>query len=482
MKLLFQSRALNNDKAEERTTRKAGDEKEIKNQNDSINNTSSKETKKANAENTKKSAKDEKDLEKETVQADMANPNMHIKDQDPNVIDLGFGVKIDINQNSLDQEIRNPDQTPNGFVPPIQQPNPNMMNPNIPNPQQYPNMNPGYSQQHQYDPNDPAIKAYNLAYAEFVRKQQQAAAIKSGRGNHKVDNPQPPKPPIIKSGADNINVDISAIKIDAKPPKPKKEMPDVVPSEAIVDATAAPVVDEKPVFDNSIIKNKYRYLGDIEKIAIDNRVQVLFKERLGLDGNPNGLIDVISYTEGSNQPNSYKCFTIDTGSLYDKRAKVFPGIVQYGYEDMNAYSVLIPKNDEDKSKSKSKNEINFQLFDNIFKGGIQMLDGMRGMYSNEMRELNKCIALITMPTKNMDADTRKKIKDRLFAAMRGGVFKKAFDMEPNSRFIFKSYDKKTKCFTLSNVGVPKYFGTLCVSKGVVEINFGIDQTTVTKLA
>ena len=244
MRMLFQAIALKKDKAESRTTRKAEDEKEIKNQNDSINTTSSKETKKANAD-TKRSANNKKDLEKETVQADMANPNMHIKDQDPNVIDLGFGVKIDINQDTLNKETQNPTQVyPNqvftGFSPRTQ-PNFNM-NQAVSNQQpQYPNMNPGYQQsnQQQFNPNDPAIKAYNLEYAEFIRKQQQAAAVKSGRGNHKVDHPQPPKPPIIKSGADDINVDINAIKIDANPPKPKKEMPEVIPSESV--NAAAPI-------------------------------------------------------------------------------------------------------------------------------------------------------------------------------------------------------------------------------------------------
>ena len=463
-------------------TRKAEDENE-KSSERVLNKyaSSTKESSKEVKEN--KKAKDSKKDKKENVQADMANPNMHIKDKNPNVIDLGFGVKIntDIDTTEKSSVVPNPAA---GFV--QQQPAVNPMQQNPAAMQQQMPMNQMVQQQmvHQeVNPmkQNPAVAAYDNAYLEYLKKQQQAAAIQVGKGNHKVDNPQPPKPPVIKSEKDNVNVDLDAIKVDTNPPKPKKEWPNGVCSPVIPNPEQPVVEEQKALFDNSLLKNKYRYLADIEKIGLDNGVQVRFVERLGLDNNPNGLIDVLSFT-GYTNPNEYKCFTIDTGCLYDKRAKVFPGIFEYGYEMVNAYPVLVPKSEDAKGKSKSRNEVNTQLFTDIFKGGVQMLDKVRGMYSNELMELNRNVALITTPTKNMDADTRKKVRDRLFAALNSGVFKAALDIEPNSRFMFKNYDKKTGCFTLTNQGVPKYFGTVCTSKNIVEINFGIDQTTVNKIA
>lgn len=467
-------------------TRKAEDEKaknsdeRVLNKNASSTEESSKEVKEV--KENKKAKDNKKESKKENVQADMANPNMHIKDKNPNVIDLGFGVKINTDIDTSEKSvIPNPAA---GFVQPQpamnpMQPNPAMVQPQMP-------MNPMVQQQMMHQEvnpmkQNPAVTAYDNVYLDYLQKQQQAAAIAVGKGNHKVDNPQPPKPPVIKSEKDDVNVNLDAIKIDTNPPKPKKEWPNGVCT-PVVPNPEQPVVEEQiPVFDNSLLKNKYRYLSDIEKIALENNVQVNFIERLGFDKKPNGLIDVMSFT-GKSIPNAYKCFTIDTGCLYDKRAKVFPKVISCGYEILNAYPVLIPKKEDAKGKSKSKNEINAQLFTDIFKGGVQMLDKVRGMYSDELMELNRNVALITMPTKNMDADTRKKVRDRLFAALNSGVFKAARDIEPNARFMFKNYDKKTGTFTLTNLGVPRFFGKWCESKNIVEINFGIDQTTVNKIS
>lgn len=459
-------------------TRKAGDEnvknseKRVLNRNTSSTEESSKEVK----EN--KKAKDNK---KENVQADMPNSNMHIKDKNPNVIDLGFGVKINTDIDTSEKSV-----IPNPAAGFVQPPTLDSYVPGIGQPEMKVPMNPMFQRQAmpQGNPvmqNHPAVRAYDNAYLDYLQKQYQAATVPVGKGNHKIDNPEPPKPPVIKSESDSVNLDLGGIKVDTNPPKPKKEWPNGVCAPVMPNPDQPVVEEHTQVFDNSLLKNKYRYLADIEKIALDNYVQVNFIERLGLDGNPNGLIDVLAFT-GQPTPNEYKCFTIDTGCLYDKRAKVFPRVVGYGYETLNAYPVLVPKKEDAKGKSKSRNEVNIQLFTDIFKGGVHMLDKVRGMYSNELMELNRNVALITTPTKNMDADTRKKVRDRLFAALNSGVFKAALDIEPNARFMFKNYDKKTGTFTLTNQGVPKFFGTVCESKNIVEINFGIDKTTVNKIS
>ena len=104
--------------------------------------------------------------------------------------------------------------------------------------------------------------------------------------------------------------------------------------------------------------------------------------------------------------------------------------------------------------------------------------GPRGMYSPDYLELNKCVAMITMPTNNMNGDTRKAVRNRLLAAVKAGVFETAFKHEPNSRFMFKNYDKKTGCFTLTNKGVPYRYGGQYLANKEVEIYFGIDEVRV----
>ena len=108
-----------------------------------------------------------------------------------------------------------------------------------------------------------------------------------------------------------------------------------------------------------------------------------------------------------------------------------------------------------------------------------MLDEKRGMYTPDLLELNKNIALITMPTANMNKETRKATRDRLFNAMKSGVFAEAMKYDVGARFMFKSYDKKTGNFCLTSAGVPKSFGGRYLTRVPVEIYFGIDKTTVT---
>ena len=432
----------------------------------------------------------------------------HIKDKDPNVLDFSmFGVQMNMNEMSgttpvepdfsgmvhgaqppFDPSMMHPNYGPAVVPPQVQQQvppvygfNPNMMQgqPNvIPVPPVIPQAQQQVPQQQVQEPIHPQVAQYMEDIKKYEQQVADAQKVTVGKGNHKVDNPQPPKPPKIKAEEDKVNVELDAIHVETAPPKPPKAWPDAVnnplPQAEVQQETPT------PVFDNNQLINKYRYLGDIEKIALANGVQVQFVARVGLDGNPNGLISCISYTEPS-KPNPYKGFTIDTGVIMDKRAKVYPAIIESGYEDLQAYPVLIPKEDKAEGKGKSKNVINEQLFNDIFKGGVNML-GPRGMYSPEYLELNRCVAMITMPTNNMNADTRKTVRDRLLKAVKAGVFSTAFQHEPNSRFMFKNYDKKTGCFTLSNKGVPYRYGGHYLATKEVEIYFGIDETRVVPLS
>lgn len=472
--------------------------------------TKGKKTRKNNKATKNKADSEKAGVEKNSATVDTMNEAAmagggHIKDKDPNVLDFSmFGVQMNMNEMSesspvepdfsgmvhgarppFDPSMMHPNYGP-AIVPPMaqQQANPAYrFNPNMlqgqPNVIQVPPIMPQVPQQQVpqqqvQDPVHPQVAQYMEDMKKYEQQVADAQKVTVGKGNHKIDNPQPPKPPKIKAEEDNVDVNLNAIHIDTVPPKPPKAWPDAV-NNPLPQAEVQQEVPT-PVFDNSQLINKYRYLGDIEKIALANGVQVQFIPRVGLDNNPNGLISCISYTEPS-KPNPYKGFTIDTGVIMDKRAKVYPAIVESGYEDMQAYPVLIPKDDKSDAKGKSKNVINEQLFNDIFKGGVNML-GPRGMYSPDYLELNRCVAMITMPTNSMNSETRKAIRDRLLAAVKVGVFTWAFQHEPNSRFMFKNYDKKTGCFTLSNKGVPYRYGGHYLAKKEVEIYFGIDEVRV----
>lgn len=389
-----------------------------------------------------------------------------IADNDPSVINC-CGVQFNMGKVAEGEPIPNnmaqPQQATPGFNPQMQQPN--MM----------PNMQFGYAPAPGFvaTPRSPQENEY-LKYLEMQK--QAAANVHAGFGNHKVDNPQPPKQKPVKAEEDNVNVDLSNIHVDVNPAKPPKQWPDSVNNP--LPNPEVTIELPKPAFDNSALKAKFKYLEDVENIALQNGVQVLFTERPGSDGNPSGLIECASYTTSS-EPNLFKCFTIDTGVLIDRRAKVIPAVLVGGnaYEDYQMYPVHV-KTDDQKG-GKSKNEVNNKLFDDIFKGGINNIN-TKGMYTQDYLELNKVVALSTMPTNNMNSETRKAARDRLLEAMKTGVFENALKMAPNSRFMFKpgSYDKKTGSFVLTNVGVPFRFGGPRLSTKNVEITFGIKEVKI----
>ncbi len=368
----------------------------------------------------------------------------HIKDKEPGVIDFGCGVKIDTHK------MNGPSVDPTVFQAATQN---------------------GLS---------------NNAYLDYLSNPVNTApgpingvtnTPPPGFGRHKVDQPAKPKNEVKKADKDNVNVDLDNINIESNPPKPPKEWPNSVNS-PLPQAGPVETPPNVSVFDNSAVTSRQncRYLKDIEKLALDCGVQIQMLARLGSNGEDCGLISCIVYTPESPKPNPYKGFTIDTGMIIDKRAKVFPGIVQYGFEDMPSYPVLIP-DPNNKENGKGKNVLNEQLFKNIFTGGVKMLTDMRPMYTPEYMELNKRVALITMPTQHMNKDTRKATQDRLMKAMKAGVFETALKEDPGSRFMFKpnGYNKKDSTFVLTNVGVPYAFcGQVCSTKPI-EIVFGFDK-------
>ena len=315
-----------------------------------------------------------------------------------------------------------------------------------------------------------------MLYYQYLQRQQmmgQQPSAPPGAGRHKVDNPPAPKVPVQKAEADNVQMDgLNMVHAaDVVPPPPPKQWP-----VAVSTPLANPVPEQaQPIeakFDNKDIARKYKYIGEIEKIALDSGHQVQFIMRAGPDGNPDGLITVVTYLNGNPHPIPQMGFTIDTGMIIDKRPKMFPVVVPYGFENYPCYQINIP----DPNK-KDKFMFNSSVFEDLFKGGVQMLEKHRTMYTDNFRILNTHVAMITMPTQHMNRDTRKAVQNRLMKAMEAGVFDQAKKDDPASRFIFTSYDKKTGSFVLSNVGVPvAYDGPVC-SSIPIEIHFMPDNQT-----
>lgn len=394
------------------------------------------------------------------TEAAMSSGNRVEDAHQPGVINLGFGVVMDTNK------MRTPTVDPAVFA---------QMNANGANPQQ----NPYFA--HMQQAAQPM--SANPVFMNGMPQQQtfvppiQAGPI-PGQGRHKVDNPPPAKKEVKKADADNVDVDLSALHgVETNPPKPPKQWPDSV-SAKLPNPGPVEQAPTMPVFDNTAVTNKpnCRYLAEIEKLALECGVQIQMLQRVGVNGSESGLISCVVYTPESDKPNPYKGFTIDTGMIIDKRAKVFPAILTTGYEDVPAFPVLIP-DPNNKEGGKSKNILNVQLFRDIFTGGVQMLNNATSMYTPDFMELNKSIALITMPTQNMNKETRIKVRDRLMAAMKAGVFKEVHKVDEYSRFVFKHYDKKDNSFVLSNSGVPYRFGGVPQNQKNIEIIFASDGKT-----
>lgn len=308
--------------------------------------------------------------------------------------------------------------------------------------------------------------------AQVTQAQQQP--IVPGKGRHKVDNPPKPKTEVKKAEPAKVDVDLDLIvKPDVKEPTVRKT-PDMI--QELPKAEAAPTPEAK--FDNSELISQYKYLGDIERVARECGAQVKYDMRPGSNGKPSGLITCLTFTANDvNRPNPYKSFTIDTGKIIDRRAKILIGDpTMMAYEDMQMYLILVsPKDSEERSKSKN-NVFNEKLFKDLFIGGYQALEPSR-MYTKDLLELNKYVALITMPTNNMNSDSRKAVRNRLLAAAKADVFKKALERDPKARFRFDKYDKETKAFILTTAGTPYRFCGPCMAMKTIKLEFRADGTT-----
>ena len=404
----------------------------------------------------------------QSVDANMTGGTRIKEDNADGVINLGFGVTMDLNAMSKGEKVdvsvaegmvKQPVQSPNAYI--------------------------DYLEKHgQYQPPVMGIP-FNMTTGTVPPRQFYAMPIQfeqpivcppnsqpqAGLGRHKVDIPVQPKPEIKKAEPDNANVDLDKIQFDVEPPKPPKQTPDVINNEI----TNAEPTAQIPKYDNSVVISQYEFLGEIEKIAVECNAQIRMVPRIRSNNEQTGLITCIVYTTDPNVPTYKKCFTIDTGVIIDRRKKVLAGVAEYGYEDMKAYEIYIP----DKNP-KSKKIINKKLFTELFIGGVDAITE-KPLYTHDYMELNKKVALITLPTNIMNRETRQAVTGRLMAAYKAGVFDAALKDNPYARFRFKNYKKDTQEFTLTTQGVPYRFCEQVRSTDIVDIDFTADGKTNVKL-
>lgn len=323
--------------------------------------------------------------------------------------------------------------------------------------------------------NNPMQQPINQQQNPATQAQTAPQSTVVGKGRHKVDNPPKQKPEVKKAEPAKVDVDLDLIvKPEVKEPTVRK-VPDVV--QDLPKAEAAPTPEAK--FDNEELIKQYKYLGEIERVARECGAQVKYEMRPGSNGKPSGLITCLTFTENDvNRPNPFKSFTIDTGKIIDRRAKILIGDpVTMAYEDMQMYLILVNSKDSDDRSKNRNNVFNEKLFKDIFTGGYQMLEPSR-MYTKELLALNKYVALITMPTNNMNSESRKAVRDRLLAAMKAGVFKKVLEKDPKARFRFDNYKKETMEFTLTTAGTPYRFCGPCMATKTIKIDFKADNTAI----
>lgn len=292
-----------------------------------------------------------------------------------------------------------------------------------------------------------------------------------GYGHHKVDVPEKPKPP--------------------KPPKSEPEkidmegMPDPTSGMEVTnfqkfDARTHGIIEEKVsmevepatpvnIFEenNKNFYHDYPYLAEVEKVALDNGYQIGFAVR-----NNTNLIECHIYTnDGTRIPG--KGFTIDPGMIIDHRKKIFPAIMQF-YEGMNAYPLFVNNPNVKDDGKRAGNVLNVEVLTDLIVGGNDAVNA-RGMYTEDFRNLNKFVALITIPTDKNSAADRKYIQNRLVDLYKSGVFSDALAIVPGSRFRVAEYNKPSGTILLDTALVPANFGGVYVPNERIQLKITKDK-------
>lgn len=288
--------------------------------------------------------------------------------------------------------------------------------------------------------------------------------------------PQQPQPEAPKIPEENINIDLHNLDVktdgSAQPKMLKNEaisnpIPDVDPEEVYQPLT--------PAFDNTVaIKSakgsNSKHIAKVEEIALKCGYQIQMVKTT------HGMINCYVY-KPDNLNTWSKTFTIDPGMIGDERMKVYPFTCAHGYEQFNPYFFLIP-NDKSSAKGKGdKNIVNEPLISAIIIGGADNIPAnQRRMFGNTKFELNKFMAVITIPTK-YGKEVRETITRHCVEAMNAGVFAEAKKCDPTARFRFDKFTDKDN-FTLTTDRMSPEFGSAAICQRLIEIEFKGGNPTI----
>lgn len=288
--------------------------------------------------------------------------------------------------------------------------------------------------------------------------------------------PQQPQPEAPKIPEENINIDLHNLDVktdgSAQPKMLKNEaisnpIPDVDPEEVYQPLT--------PAFDNTVaIKSakgsNSKHIAKVEEIALKCGYQIQMVKTT------HGMINCYVY-KPDNLNTWSKTFTIDPGMIGDERMKVYPFTCAHGYEQFNPYFFLIP-NDKSSVKGKGdKNIVNEPLISAIIIGGKDNIPAnQRRMFGNTKFELNKFMAVITIPTK-YGKEVRETITRHCVEAMNAGVFTEAKKCDPTARFRFDKFTDKDN-FTLTTDRMSPEFGSAAICQRLIEIEFKGGNPTI----
>ena len=379
-----------------------------------------------------------------STQVDAAmNGKTRIEDTAPGVLNFdSFGVSIDLNKASA------PDHSAQQV--PYQQPQV-IANPLAINPAMQFNLN--------------SMPSTMNSYGQMLNTQQT-----TGYGRHRVDMPAPVKPPKApKAEPDSVDVDLPDLTEGMEITNfSKKDVRTI----GVLEDKVSKNVEKTPMTstfpNNENLFSKYPYLQDVEKIALDNGYQIAFNIRT------TELIECIVCNSNS-QPVPNKGFVIDPGFIIDRRKKIFVGLYNF-YEGMNAYPLFI--NGDFKDGKKTSNVLNAELIKNLIVGGNQIIEGVKGMYSEDFRNLNCIVALITIPTHKIGPTDRKYIQNRLVTLYKEGIFNDILSTNPGARFRVADFDKNTNTIILDCDRVPKTFGGQCYSNERIQVKITNDKCKV----
>lgn len=301
-------------------------------------------------------------------------------------------------------------------------------------------------------------------------KNAEAAAKVVANGRHKQDNPpvpkqKPPKAepakvenmdtvPNLKDGMEITNytkkTDVRNITVLDKD--------DVAPAP---DLEAIPPVRMYANFNNEAIK-RYDFLKDIEQVAIDTGNYQLF-----FDIAPSGLV-FVHVCDSLGKDIMGKGFTVDPGLIIDGSKKVYPGIFE-NFEDYHPFP-LFKRTIVD---GKSKHIFNEELIKSLIIGGNASVTDQKGLFSDDFLNTNKYVALITIPTRNVDKAGRKNIQTILTSMCKNGAFSTALSESPYARFRIADHNPATNTIILDTAGVPYRFGTAAIPHNRVQIKINL---------